>query len=82
MCGDIEMNHVTAFMRQYQEHVEHTRYLLTLVSPISMPSLSNSTWMWGAPEGIFTTHLPNQIPDLTANGKSAWLPTPNPPCPE
>src|SRR5216684_3515247 len=29
-------------------------YLATLVSLISMPSFSNSPWMWGAPHGGFS----------------------------
>src|ERR1039458_9015976 len=29
-------------------------YLATLVSPISMPSLSNSPWIWGAPHSGFS----------------------------
>src|SRR5215469_14907426 len=32
-------------------------YLLTLVSPMSMPSLSNSPWMRGAPQVGFSRHI-------------------------
>jgi len=31
-----------------------TMYLATVVSLISMPSLSNSPWMWGAPQSTFS----------------------------
>src|SRR5712691_11920178 len=36
---------------------QRTMYLLTLVSPMSMPSLSNSPWMRGAPQVGFSRHI-------------------------
>jgi len=42
-----------------------TIYLLTLVSPMSIPSLSNSPWMRGAtPEWIGTAHGTDQVPNF------------------
>src|SRR5215469_4527929 len=36
---------------------QRTMYLLTLLSPMSMPSLSSSPWMRGAPQPGFSRHI-------------------------
>src|SRR5207302_3008202 len=36
---------------------QRTIYLLTLLSPMSMPSLSSSPWMRGAPQPGFSRHI-------------------------
>src|SRR5882762_10199982 len=36
---------------------QRTTYLLTLLSPMSMPSLSSSPWMRGAPQPGFSRHI-------------------------
>src|SRR5258706_10607016 len=60
------------YSRDYSGLWLRTRYLLTLVSPMSMPSLSNSPWMRGAPQkGIVATHLRNQFPSFLGDGRSS-----------
>jgi hypothetical protein len=41
-----------------------TMYLLTLVSPMSMPSLRSSPWMRGAPQAVVAAHPANQLASL------------------
>src|SRR5580704_15982338 len=57
-------------------------YLLTLLSPMSMPSLSSSPWMRGTPTGILPAQLTQQISDLARNGRSSRLAVPYLPGPE
>ena len=61
-------------------------YLLTLVSPTSMPSFSNSPWICGAPHsGFLSTHSSNQLTDVMRNGWASWpavLALPRPKQPE
>src|SRR5262249_13860848 len=59
-----------------------TRYLPTLVSPMSMPSLSNSPWMRGAPQRIVATHPANQLPNLFGHRWRPGLAATNFPGPE
>src|SRR3984893_16125568 len=58
----METNCLAWFSRNVRQVCEgglrqRTMYLLTLVSPISMPSLSNSPWMRGAPQVGFSRHI-------------------------
>jgi hypothetical protein len=58
-------------------------YLLTLVSPIVLPSLSNSPWMRGAlPQPILAAHRSNQAPDFARHGRPSGYSVPNFPDPE
>jgi hypothetical protein len=51
-------------------------YFETLVSPMSMPSLSSSPWMRGAPQSVLSAHFADQVPDLSGDLWSARLSTP------
>jgi hypothetical protein len=58
-------------------------YLLTLLSPMSMASLSSSPRMRGAPQpGFSRQHLADQISDLARNERSSGLAAPHLPGPE
>src|SRR3954453_16272283 len=45
-------------------------YFATEVWPTSMPSLSSSPWMRGAPERVGQAHLADQPPDLGRHARS------------
>src|SRR5262249_25403704 len=58
-------------------------YLPTLVSPMSIPNLSNSPWMRGAPqERILAAHPANQLANLFGHRWTPRLATTNLPGPE
>ena len=51
-----------------------------LVWPMAMPSLSNSPWIWGAPEWVLTADSSDQISNLVGNARpvskrrsNAWI---------
>src|SRR5216683_2034061 len=58
-------------------------YLLTLLSPMSMPSLSSSPWMRGAPQPGFSRHILRIRSRISReNDRSSELAMPHLPCPE
>jgi hypothetical protein len=57
-------------------------YLLTLVSPISMPSLQFAVDTRNSPKGVLATHSTNQVADILRNARTPWLPISNLPGPE
>src|SRR5674476_1289591 len=63
MVGTVKKSIETVVFTWFSRKVRHvceggfrrwTRYLLTLVSPMSMPSLRSSPWMRGAPQSGFS----------------------------
>src|SRR5688500_17459057 len=63
MVGTIKKSTDTMFFTWLSRKVRHvwdggflrrTMYLLTLVSPISIPNLSSSPWIFGAPQSGFS----------------------------
>jgi hypothetical protein len=59
-------------------------YALALASPMSMPNLSSSLWMRGAPksEWILPAHLADQLPDFLGHRRAAGLAVADSSCPE
>ena len=66
MVGTVKKSMETICVRWFSRKVrqvcdgglrQRTMYLLTLVSPMPMPSLSNSPWMRGAPHKGFSRHI-------------------------
>ena len=73
MLRHSEVNDAPTVMRQHHEHEEHAasdgggrrrrRSRETVRSEMSMPSLPNSPWTRGAPQGIRRAHLFDERPN-------------------
>src|SRR3954451_21534308 len=59
-----------------------TMYLLTLVSPMSIPSFSSSPWIFGAPQRIVAAHRANELAQFFRQWRPPRLAMPNLPCPK
>src|ERR1039457_5402617 len=91
MVGTVNKSIETVVFTWFSRKVRHvceggfrrwTMYLLTLVSPMSMPSLRSSPWMRGAPNRVLAAHLPNQLTDFLRHRRAAALASANFPSPK
>src|ERR1700730_7343809 len=53
VSGYMEVKNATTIMGQHQKHVKHVQ----LLAATSMPILSSSPWMGGAPQPGFSRHI-------------------------